>query len=228
MRQLIDPPLWIEVHHLPENDEVNDEQGRGQPTITPSSDTEPISDDEEEDPHEHGFRSRLPNDGSYTVSRPPFIKKRLTQKTIDENILLSKRKAALAERGDSGLTQRTYSSSSGSRYSTDTTRTPSERAERLGKMKQRLSELSKLSKLARREECDDPKGHDDDDDLNKSPNQESACAYYDLDGVGLSQKKIIDSRIKSREKRVRDMNERLKILRLKVCGLQGSEEHKHL
>jgi hypothetical protein len=221
MRQSIDPPLWIEVHHLPENDEV-DEQVHGQPTISPCcSDTELISDDEEDDEHELGFRSRL-------LPPSPFIKEKLTQKTIDENILLSKRKA-LEERRTSGLTQRTYSSSSGSRYSTDTTRTPSERAERLGKMNRRLSELSKLSNLALKV-CDDQedeslKGHDDD----KSPNnQESSCAYYDLDGVRLLQKKIIDSRIKNRENRIRDMNERLTRLKLKLGGLQGSEDYKHL
>ena len=194
------------MHHLPEN-------FRGQPAISPRLDMDQISDDEDED--EHGFRSRLPNNSSYIVPRSPFLKKRLTQKTIDENIILSKRKA-LKERRNNGLTQSTHSSSSETsrRYSIDTTRTPSERrAARLGKMNQRLLELSKLTDLALGI-CENgkdvsPKGHDDDVD-DKPPNQEeSACFYNDLNGVGLLQNKIMESRIKSSERRICNTNERL-------------------
>ena len=220
MRAMAPPPLWIEVHHLVEN-------GRGQPAISPRLDPDQISDDEDEHEHEHGFRSRLPNNGSYIVPRLPFLKKKLTQKIIDENILLAKGKA-LEERRKNGLTQSTHSSSSetSSRYSIDTTRTPSERrAARLGKMNQRLSELSKLSNLAlgicEYGEDKSPKGDDDDDDDDdvddddKPPNQEeSACSYKDLNGVGLLQKKIIESRIQSREKRICDTNERLQLKKL--------------
>jgi hypothetical protein len=200
------PPLLIEAHHnLPENDKVDEQGGRGPQPCCP--DMEPISDDEEEDEEQqkHGFlRSRL---------RPssPSIKKRPTQKAIDDNLLLSKRKSLLGERRNirSGLPKRTHScpsllSSGTSRYSTDTTmRTPSKREEQIEKMNRRLSELSKLSNLAK----------------GQCPNQSSSCIYYDLDGVGLSQKKITDSRIKNRENKIRDMNERLKGLKLKLGSI---------